>query len=148
MRPGSGLSRSSVRCTAGKPSRSPRSCQWILGPDACASPPVGPVGVPWSSGAAGVGPEVGPAPGPVAAAAMEEVEVPGPRSRRHQNSGSGCEAEAAEAEAGGRREGEGRGRSLLALRMDYPVEAGGARCRAELEPAGEMVRRWRAAMWW
>lgn len=92
------------------------------------------------SGAAGVGPEAGPAPGLAAVAGMVEVEVPGPRSRPRQSSDSGCEVEAAAAEAGGRKEGEGRGRSLLARMLTgCPAGAGGARRRAGPEPGGRAV---------
>lgn len=94
----------------------------------------------WSSEAAGVGPEVGPAPVPAAAAGMGEAEVPGPRSRPRRSSGSGCEVEAAVAEAEGRKEGEGRGRSLLArLLMGCPAGAGGAQRRAGPEPGEGVV---------
>lgn len=161
-RPGSGWSRSSVRCMAERPSRSLRSCRWIWGPGACAGLPAGLGAVRWSSEAAGVGPEAGPAPGPAAVAGMEEVEVPGPRSRPRRSFGSGCEAEAVAAEAGGRKEGEGRGRSLLApLLTGCPAGAVGARRRAGSGPGEEAVKvmekwkvgvscskqEWRAIVW-
>lgn len=95
---------------------------------------MGPGAVQWSSEAAGVGPEAGPAPVSVAVAGMEQVAAPGPRSRPRRSSGSGCEAGAAVAEAGERKEGQGRGRSLLArLLMGCPVGAEGAQRRVGLE---------------